>query len=193
MNNYDYKDSMTDVQSIIHSINLLGKDLVGCELGTHRCYSFLTILQNCPNVKLLYGVDSYQPYTDFLKTPYDGTPAYEVSVADAEINKQIALDLIANSGHSEKANLLIMDSNEALEHIEDGELDFIFIDTYMTYEQAKEDLVNWYPKVRNGGLFAGHDYGHEHVERAVFETREKYSVGNPLSTFDNAFAWIKDE
>lgn len=193
MSNYDYRDSMTDVQSIIHCINLLGTDLVGLELGTHRCYSFLTILQNCPNIKTLYGVDSYQPYVDYLKTPYDGTPAYEVSEADANENKQIALDMIKNSGHSDKAKLLIMDSNEALDHVEYGELDFIFIDTYMTYEQAKSDLINWYPKVRRGGLFAGHDVGHEHVLRAVIETRQEYLVGNPLSIFDNTFAWIKDE
>ena len=43
-----------------------------------------------------------------------------------------------------------MDSEEALKQFIDDEksLDFIFIDTYMTYEQAcSEILDSWYPKL----------------------------------------------
>jgi hypothetical protein len=36
--------------------------------------------------------------------------------------------------------------------------DFIYIDADHTYEGIKRDLIDWYPKVKVGGVFCGHDY-----------------------------------
>ena len=58
---YDYIDNkQCDIQSIIHCINLQGKDLVGVEVGVFFAKSFCTLLQNCPNIKLLYGYFKYK-------------------------------------------------------------------------------------------------------------------------------------
>lgn len=40
----------------------------------------------------------------------------------------------------------------------DASLDFVYIDAQHHYEAVREDLALWYPKLRVGGLFAGHDY-----------------------------------
>ena len=37
-------------------------------------------------------------------------------------------------------------------------LDFVYIDADHDYEHCKQDIEAWFPKVRNGGLVAGHDY-----------------------------------
>ncbi len=37
--------------------------------------------------------------------------------------------------------------------------DFVFIDASHLYEDAKMDILAWRPKVRPGGILAGHDYG----------------------------------
>ncbi len=37
-------------------------------------------------------------------------------------------------------------------------LDFVFIDADHTYQAVQQDLAAWFPKVREGGVFAGHDY-----------------------------------
>lgn len=42
---------------------------------------------------------------------------------------------------------------------EDGSLDFVYIDADHSYEAVKEDYNAWLPKVRKGGVIAGHDYG----------------------------------
>jgi len=39
-----------------------------------------------------------------------------------------------------------------------GDLDFVYIDANHSYTSTTEDLQTWYPKVRSGGLVAGHDF-----------------------------------
>jgi GT2 family glycosyltransferase len=40
----------------------------------------------------------------------------------------------------------------------DNYFDFIFLDASHEYQDVKKDLQSWYPKVKNGGVFVGHDY-----------------------------------
>lgn len=42
--------------------------------------------------------------------------------------------------------------------IPDNSLDFIYIDADHHYNAVKADLAAWVPKVRPGGIIAGHDY-----------------------------------
>ena len=49
-------------------------------------------------------------------------------------------------------------SMQAVESIEDNSLDFVFIDGNHSYEFVKEDIREWYKKVKPGGIIAGHDY-----------------------------------
>jgi hypothetical protein len=52
----------------------------------------------------------------------------------------------------------------------DKSIDFIFIDGDHTYDGVKKDLAAWYPKMKIGGVFAGHDYGWTpHIRQAVAE------------------------
>ena len=51
-----------------------------------------------------------------------------------------------------------MTSVEAAPTFANGWFDFIYIDAIHTYESNSLDLELWYPKLRTGGIFAGHDY-----------------------------------
>lgn len=57
-----------------------------------------------------------------------------------------------------RVKILREDTAQAARHVEDGALDFVFIDADHTYEGCKRDIDAWFPKVRAGGLIAGHDY-----------------------------------
>jgi len=183
--------SKSDIKSLIHSINLLGNDLIGVELGVFQAQSFCTILHNCPNIKCLYGVDSYLPYDDYIKSDYDGTPACSFFEKDLDIIKSIAFSRIKYSGMSEKVIFYNEDSNEAVKKFNTESIDFIFIDTYLTEDQVKNDLETWYPIVKKGGLFSGHDWNSKQVRRPVLNFREKYKISSNLSIFDSCWAWIK--
>ena len=63
----------------------------------------------------------------------------------------------------------------AAERYENNSLDLVWIDAGHSYEEVKEDIKAWYPKVRYGGLIAGHDFAINHetsrkgVVKAVLE------------------------
>ena len=40
----------------------------------------------------------------------------------------------------------------------DESVDFVFLDAYHSYEAVKADITHWLPKVKPGGVLAGHDY-----------------------------------
>lgn len=69
-------------------------------------------------------------------------------------------------------------SVEAAPMFVDGSLDLVFIDGDHSYEGVRADIDAWLPKVRKGGVIAGHDYDNTNkygdafkgVDRAVHET-----------------------
>lgn len=70
-----------------------------------------------------------------------------------------------------RATVLRMLSGDAAMKVGDGSLDFVFIDASHAYSDVWLDLRAWYPKLRPGGLFCGHDYTNprdsDGVRRAV--------------------------
>jgi hypothetical protein len=68
--------------------------------------------------------------------------------------------------------VLRMDSVRAASSFDDKSLDFVYIDGDHSYEGAKRDILAWAPKVKSGGVLAGHDYYNNPpfaVRRAVAE------------------------
>ena len=55
-------------------------------------------------------------------------------------------------------NPIRKDSITASNFYQNDSLDFVFIDASHDYESVKADINAWYPKIKNGGVIAGHDY-----------------------------------
>lgn len=51
-----------------------------------------------------------------------------------------------------------MSSDSSSIFIKDNRLDFLFIDGNHIYKQTKNDIDNYLPKVKYGGIISGHDY-----------------------------------
>lgn len=60
--------------------------------------------------------------------------------------------------HKGKTTWLREYSVEAAKGFEDEFFDFVYIDGNHAYEAVKDDLKAWWPKLKSGGLFGGHDY-----------------------------------
>lgn len=63
-----------------------------------------------------------------------------------------------------------MSTLEAAPLVKDGSLDFVFIDADHSYDGALADINAWTPKVRKGGMVAGHDLNWPTVFQAVKDT-----------------------
>lgn len=60
----------------------------------------------------------------------------------------------------------------------DGSVDVVFVDADHAYESVAKDIAAWWPKVKPGGIMAGHDFSEEFpgVVGAVIEAFEAFSV-----------------
>ena len=84
-------------------------------------------------------------------------------------------------------------SLEASKKFKDNSLDFVFLDSSHTYEDVKADIAAWLPKVKPGGILAGHDY---YVDGEDWFPEVKQAVNEMLDDFDkidNCFVHYKKD
>lgn len=62
------------------------------------------------------------------------------------------------SGYENAINLIVDYSEGAVAQFEDNSLDAVMIDGAHDRENVAFDLRAWYPKVKSGGIIAGHDF-----------------------------------
>ena len=74
---------------------------------------------------------------------------------------------------------------EVADQFKDASVDFLFIDANHSYESVIQDIIQWLPKIRKGGIISGHDYyAAEGVQRAVKET-----FSNEFEVTDQGGVW----
>lgn len=85
---------------------------------------------------------------------YDDSDAssyqYEMSIIESQFDK-----LLKDFPNIKKMK---MTGDSAVQFFEDESIDMVYIDAIHTYEAVRQDLLNWYPKVKKGGIISGHDY-----------------------------------
>ena len=57
-----------------------------------------------------------------------------------------------------RVSLIRQPSPEAASIFNNNYFDFIYIDAGHTYKAVTNDIAAWWPKLKPGGIFAGHDY-----------------------------------
>jgi hypothetical protein len=70
--------------------------------------------------------------------------------------------------HGDRSEIWRATSVEAAGRVPDRSLDFVYIDARHDYDSVLEDLEAWFPKLRPGGLMAGHDYADGEFRQGVF-------------------------
>ena len=66
-----------------------------------------------------------------------------------------------------------MTTDEAALLFQDKTVDLVFIDADHIHPAIDSDIINWYPKVKAGGMFGGHDYPAADVQEAVIANVEE--------------------
>ena len=72
-------------------------------------------------------------------------------------------------GVSDLVHVMQCDSAQAASNLPDGSVSFCFIDAAHDYASVMRDILAWVPKMKPGGMLAGHDYHDRDVHTAVAE------------------------
>lgn len=141
---------------------------VGIELGVAEGHFSGEILAT-NRLSHLYSVDMYA-----------GDRGHDV--------KQYTRALKALSKFRDRNSIIKMRFDEALNVFDDGYFDFIYVDGYAhTGEEEGKTFFDWFPKLKSGGVFAGHDYSSKfplvvkHVDGFIAKINIKLNVVNDVS------------
>jgi predicted O-methyltransferase YrrM len=93
------------------------------------------------------------------------------------------------------------DSFDRIKEFEDNSIDFAFIDANHEYDFVSKDIRAMLPKMKKGGIIAGHDYNMSHpgvlqaVSEAFIETVERpyYTTGVEAKKPGNGVTYVKEE
>ncbi len=70
---------------------------------------------------------------------------------------QVFIDNMTELGLIDCIEVMRMDSDSAAKKLKNNQFDFIFIDAAHYYSQVKKDIEQFFPKLKIGGIFSGHD------------------------------------
>ena len=100
---------------------------------------------------------------------------------------EIFKDNINKYGLSTYIHPIRMNSIDAASLYKDLSLDFVFIDGDHTYAGVRADIAAWLPKIKNGGIIAGHDYDNNSHRSTVLAV----DTALPLSQINRDYrSWI---
>jgi predicted O-methyltransferase YrrM len=148
------------VSQVLHLIDNK-KDLVIAEIGVFRGESTLAMLNYC-DVKKIYLIDPFDKKIADQFNSNDGTNVNIHSNLFEETKTKL-------EKFKEKIIFLKEISDTAFEKIQDDELDFLFIDGCHAYECVYKDLINYYSKVKKGGIIAGDDFSNKFSEFGIID------------------------
>ena len=138
---------MIDFAHRVAMIQSFPKGSIGAEIGVRKG-EFSRVILDTVKPSLLYLVDCWQQQD----VPYD------VGVDEHAQCKKSALERVAPEIARGVVKVLAMFSHEAVQHVPDESMDWVYIDAGHMYQECLADLRLWYPKVKHGGRITGHDY-----------------------------------
>ena len=169
-------------RGLVPYIKRHGENLVGLEIGTCRGESTYYFLDKCPNITKLYTVDPYKAYDD-----WNG----EITQETVDRFREIAIKNL--KPYDDRVRMIREPSIEAANTFTDTLVDFIFVDGDHSYDATLADCEAYYPLLKKGGIFCGHDYQTlEDVKRSVDDFRSKHKITAPINlSLNSAFFWYK--
>lgn len=151
----------------------LPKNGVGVEVGVWRG-DFSARILDVARPKKLHLVDPWQAIGEerYEGARYGGD--LDEGQAEMDAIHAFVLERFAREREQGLVEVHRATSGEAAAAFPDGGLDFVYVDGDHTYDAVKADLEAYAPKLRDGGLLAGDDYGvtgwwEDGVTRAVDE------------------------
>lgn len=169
---------MKDRGSIAKLLNDLGLTGVAAEIGVDMGYYAKGILSQWKGKHYL-AVD--------LWAHQDSKVYWETVHFDHTVSFQRASD----TAHADPRMILMkMSSTFAASLLADNILDWVWIDANHDAPYVLEDMNAWWPKLRSGGIFSGHDYPLPGVYHTVNKWMEEHRM--KMVHVDSSWWSVKD-
>jgi hypothetical protein len=144
-----------------------GYDVI-CEIGVRDSRNFIPMIEHNP--KLAVAIDPWRETG--IPSQNDGAQSQEMLDVFYEDLKKVTADKPFVKIHRDF-------SFNVVKEYPDEFFDLIYIDADHTYDAVLKDLIDWYPKVRSGGLFSGDDYNNDrakavYVRFGVYDAVQKF-------------------
>jgi len=98
-------------------------------------------------------------YSSYLNRHHKFKEFYCIDKWNDHHDDKERLNVIETFKNQDNVKILHMEFQEAINLFPDEYFDFIYIDGYAhTGQNDGLTLRQWYPKLKSGGIFAGHDY-----------------------------------
>jgi hypothetical protein len=130
---------------------------VGIEIGVQRG-DFARILLDTTELKEIILLDSWQHFEN-----------YQDLANHSQKMQDYLYNLVKKRFVGEpRIRIIKGDCRIAVIGFEDESFDFIYHDANHTYEFVSEQLKAWFPKLKKGGIMAGHDYFDGEFDMGLF-------------------------
>lgn len=166
------------------AVNKFSSDSVFVEIGAYQgkstCFLAETILKSGKNIKF-FVIDNWKGHPSDIDLAKEYERFGDVfSIFNSNMQKAGVANIIET---------IRGDSAESSIHFNDDSVDFVYIDAAHDYNSVIKDVKSWLPKVKRGGILAGHDYGNtgSGVHTAVDELLGKQN----LRVVDNIWIYNK--
>lgn len=163
-----------------------------CEVGSFQgrsaCYLAEAIKESKKNLKLIC-VDLWPTHTELATKESLGAGQGDEGRIIRELPQSLLETFCNNMDAAQVRDYIYpirQDSSKAASIFPDEYFSMIFIDAGHSYEQVMADLNSWFPKLKKGGIFAGHDYDSPGVANAVRDF-----FGKDLTRNGNSFYMVK--
>ena len=122
---------------------------VGAELGVQMGAYALMVLNHWRSCKKYYLIDCWRQQANYSDNANHGDMRQEDIFNESKRILQPYLH---------KVQYMKMYTSDAARLIPNSSLDFVYVDARHDYCGVKEDMELYWPKLRTGGIMAGHDY-----------------------------------
>ena len=119
---------------------------LGAEIGVHKGNNAYTIMGHCPNLHLIL-VDKWEN----IEPDPNGE---KIGCENDDMEQMKRLLDQRMKPYRKRITVLRGDSAEMADEVENGTLDFVFIDADHRYQSVKKDIAAWTPKLKPGGLLS---------------------------------------
>ncbi len=121
------------------------------EVGVNKGNYAKILLNTWPTLSMYVGIDAWKTWTE----------EEYLDIANYDEHEENYVTTIENllDTPTETAKLIIrQESVEAASLFKEGSVDVVYLDAMHHYSAVYEDMTTWWPKIRPGGILAGHDY-----------------------------------